>query len=155
MRSTRIAPAPSGPQNTGPASPRLAGLTRPELQALTWDHLGVERTAGGLRTLLGRLGEVSRDRAGTVNREHEVFALGAETAADPRRHTTIVERIETANLTLIAEHMAHHALAREHSLGAHTRTDAPLSSPAPGVARPTGAATDPTPPRLLEEAAAC
>ncbi|WP_426937296.1 L-aspartate oxidase [Brevibacterium sp. LE-L] len=138
-----------------PGLPRLAGLTRPELQALTWDHLGVERTAAGLRTLLGRLGEVSPDRAGTVDREHEVVAPGAEITADPRRHTTIVERIETANLTLIAEHMAHHALARDRSLGAHTRTDAPLSSPPPEGTRPTGAATDPTPPRLLEEAAAC
>ncbi|UVI35174.1 L-aspartate oxidase [Brevibacterium spongiae] len=94
-------------------------LTRTELQRLAWDHLGVERTATGLRILLDRLGEGTPD---TSDGER-----GTTVAAD--RGTTIsAEQLETANLALIARHMADHALAREHSLGAHTRTDAPFIS---------------------------
>ncbi|MGC2940614.1 MULTISPECIES: L-aspartate oxidase [unclassified Brevibacterium] len=102
-------------------------LTRTELQALTWAHLGVERTAAGLRTLLDRLGE---------GREvgHDERALSTTGPA-----VTSVEELETANLALIAEHMARQALAREHSLGAHTRTDTTIT---PSTAR-------------LQEATAC
>lgn len=86
-----------------------AALTRNELQALTWAHLGVERTAEGLRTLLDRLGDGARDST----RNHRAHDDGVPS----------VQALETANLALIARHMARHALAREHSLGAHTRTD--------------------------------
>ena len=86
-----------------------AALTRNELQALTWAHLGVERTAEGLRTLLDRLGDGARDST----RNHRAHDDGVPS----------VQALETANLALIAEYMARHALAREHSLGAHTRTD--------------------------------
>ncbi|SDS28550.1 L-aspartate oxidase [Brevibacterium siliguriense] len=101
-------------------------LTRTELQALTWAHLGVERTAKGLRTLLDRLGDGARNTAPSA---------------------TNVEAFETANLALIAEHMARHALAREHSLGAHTRTDARTNTRTDTtLAKPTA---------LLQEATAC
>ena len=101
------------------------GLSRSELRDLTWAHLGVERRAAGLRLLLDRLGE------------------------DPvpdGRDESLADRVETANLALIAEHMARHALAREHSLGAHTRTD----TPDPSAVATGGTTTD-----LLQEATAC
>ena len=96
-------------------------LTRTELQALTWAHLGVERTAVGLRTLLDRLGEGARN-----HRDHDSGSASNGARGEDRSTTPAVpsvKALETANLALIAEHMARHALAREHSLGAHTRTD--------------------------------
>lgn len=84
-------------------------LTRTQLQALTWDNLGVERTAAGLRALLDRLSHADLPHEELPHRDLP--------------HESLVEAYETANLALIAEHMARHALAREDSLGAHTRTD--------------------------------
>ncbi|WP_166822934.1 L-aspartate oxidase [Brevibacterium limosum] len=109
-------------------------LTRTELQALTWAHLGVERTATGLRTLLDRLGEDGpgeghTDKGRPGERDHRTSGPAVRS----------VDALEIANLALIAEHMARHALAREHSLGAHTRTDTTIT---PSTA-------------LLQEATAC
>ncbi|WP_172170782.1 L-aspartate oxidase [Brevibacterium sp. CT2-23B] len=123
-------------------------LTRTELQDLTWAHLGVERTATGLRTLLDRLGDGARNagarNAGTsANRAHNADDRPTTPAA------ALADALETANLALIAEHMARHALAREHSLGAHTRTDTTLT---PSTTAPS-TATSPT--ALLQEATAC
>ncbi|MGZ1491556.1 L-aspartate oxidase [Brevibacterium sediminis] len=123
-------------------------LTRTELQDLTWAHLGVERTATGLRTLLDRLGDGARNdgarNVGTsANRAHNADDRPTTPAA------ALADALETANLALIAEHMARHALAREHSLGAHTRTDTTLtpSTTAPSTATP--------PTAVLQEATAC
>ena len=130
-------PAATGPSCADRALPRRTflprqndlpgrtGLSRSELRDLTWAHLGVERRAAGLRLLLDRLGE---------------------DPAPDGRDESLADRIETANLALIAEHMARHALAREHSLGAHTRTDTP---------DPSAVATDGTTTDLLQEATAC
>ncbi|HJA61493.1 MAG TPA: L-aspartate oxidase, partial [Candidatus Brevibacterium intestinavium] len=129
-------PAATAPICVDPALPRRmslsrqkdlprTGLSRPELRDLTWAHLGVERRAAGLRLLLDRLGE---------------------DPAPDERHESLAEAVETANLALIAEHMARHALAREHSLGAHTRTD----TPDPSTVATGGTTTD-----LLQEATAC
>lgn len=112
-------------------------LTRTELQGLTWAHLGVERTAAGLRTLLDRLGDGS----------HDDGSRNAHRTSGPT--ATSVQALETANLALVAWHMARHALAREHSLGAHTRTDTTLTSSA------TAPSTDTPSTVLLQEAAAC
>jgi L-aspartate oxidase len=112
-------------------------LTRTELQGLTWAHLGVERTAAGLRTLLDRLGDGS----------HDDGSRNAHRTSGPT--ATSVQALETANLALVAWHMARHALAREHSLGAHTRTDTTLTSSA------TAQSTATPPTALLQEAAAC
>ena len=118
-----------------------AALTRNELQALTWAHLGVERTAEGLRTLLDRLGDGARDST----RNHRAHDDGVPS----------VQALETANLALIARHMARHALAREHSLGAHTRTDTAADDRTDTRAdvRTATALTSPT--ALLQEATAC
>lgn len=112
-------------------------LTRTELQGLTWAHLGVERTAADLRTLLDRLGDGSHD-----DRSRNAHRTSGPTA-------TRVQELETANLALIAEQMARHALAREHSLGAHTRTDTTLASST------TAPSTATSPTALLQEATAC
>jgi len=123
-------------------------LTRTELQDLTWAHLGVVRTATGLRTLLDRLGDGARNdgarNSGTsANRAHSADDHPTTPAA------ALADALETANLALIAEHMARHALAREHSLGAHTRTDTTLT---PSTTAPS-TATSPT--AVLQEATAC
>ena len=112
-------------------------LTRTELQALTWAHLGVERTAAGLRTLLDRLGEDDTGEGHTGKGRPGERDHGKDRTSGPAVRS--VEALETANLALIAEHMARHALAREHSLGAHTRTDTTIM---PSTA-------------LLQEATAC
>ncbi len=136
---------PDLPQRTD--LPHRIGLSRSELRDLTWAHLGVERHAAGLRLLLDRLGEVSLPGGhptGPIERSEPGTGTGCDAAGD-KRHESLTERIETANLALIAEHMARHALARDHSLGAHTRTDSPDPAVAPG-----GTTT-----ALLQEATAC
>lgn len=128
-------------------------LTRTELQGLTWAHLGVERTAAGLRTLLDRLNDGAR-KAGTTTNSARKAGTTTDGARNADDHPTApaaarIEALETANLALIAWHMARHALGREHSLGAHTRTDTTLTSSttAPSTATP--------PTALLQEATAC
>lgn len=71
-----------------------------ELQALAQAHLGVERTAQGLRTALAQL---ARWRATGTDRASR----------------------ERANLLEVARLVATAALKRENSLGAHYRSDAP------------------------------
>ncbi|MDN6122921.1 MAG: L-aspartate oxidase [Brevibacterium sp.] len=100
-----------------------SAIPRDELQALAWAHLGVERDEQGLRRMLDHLSE--GERTGPC-------------AADDPTPGALAERIETANLALIAGSLASHALARQESRGAHTRSD----SPAPTTA-------------LLQEAASC
>jgi L-aspartate oxidase len=137
-------------------------LTRPRLQTLTWAHLGVERTATGLRTLLDRLGA---DRFEHIDGERGTVVPAGKGAVESVEGNAAasVEELETANLALIAEHMARHALAREHSLGAHARTDAPPTKNSPSTdaddshrsAAPTRTDTTSTPAAALQEAAAC
>lgn len=114
-------------------SSNQTALTRTQLQELTWSHLGVERTATGLRTLLERLGDGTSSHALAVT----------------------VDQVETANLALIAERMARHALARGHSLGAHTRTDAFDADDAWVSADPTPISDTKPTPAAFQEAAAC
>lgn len=91
-----------------------SAASREELQALAWAHLGVERNEQGLRALLDHLGEGERTTPRT---------LGAYAPQG------LDERVETANLALIARSIATHALARGESRGAHTRSDFPDTSP--------------------------
>lgn len=109
--------------------PAPAPLTRPELQALAWEHLGLERTEEGLTALLealdaGRGSERPAGNPGTrgLADPRDGVADGVAAVTDGRLGE--VEAIETANLTLIARTMAAHALARTDSVGAHVRTDA-------------------------------
>ncbi|MCM1011644.1 MULTISPECIES: L-aspartate oxidase [unclassified Brevibacterium] len=95
---------------------RPAPLSRTALQALAWQHLGLERTAAGLTELLDHLGAGSNDRPGTPQGDD----LRPSDDVVLERHD-----LETANLTLIARTMAGHALARTESIGAHVRTDEP------------------------------
>ncbi|WGP05292.1 L-aspartate oxidase [Bacillus subtilis] len=128
-------------------------LTRTELQALTWAHLGVERTAEGLRTLLDRLDDGAHKHAAHDDGSTGDLTNDEEFNAD--HSVPGIKPLETANLALIAEHMARHALAREHSLGAHTRTDTAADDRTDTRAdvRTATALTSPT--ALLQEATAC
>ncbi|GAA1850253.1 L-aspartate oxidase [Brevibacterium marinum] len=110
-------------------------ISRGDLQTLAWAHLGVERDGQGLRSLLERLGE-----GGPTHRTADaaVTADDAVTANEEPTAAGIVEEIESANLALIAQSIASHALARRESRGAHTRSDFPAHT---------------TPP--LQEAASC
>ena len=112
----RSAAAPSHP---APALSHPAPLSRAELQALTWKHLGLERTEEGLTTLLDRLGE-----------SHGIGRAADGTGTDDRLGGGGHDPIETANLTLIARTMASAALARTASVGAHVRTDEDARRPA-------------------------
>lgn len=133
-------PAPTGDvtgQEVLAAVSAPPGLSRSELQALTWAHLGVERTDTGLRTLLDRLTRPSRpEHRGPSCHNGPSDHLGEESRSDA------LARIETANLALIAWHMIRHALARTESRGAHARTDFPDR-------------TAPSTTFLLQEATAC
>ena len=128
-------------------------LTRTELQALTWAHLGVERTAEGLRTLLDRLDDGAHKHAAHDDGSTGDLTNDEEFNAD--HSVPGIKPLETANLALIAEHMARHALAREHSLGAHTRTDTAADDRTDTRAdvRTATALTSHT--ALLQEATAC
>lgn len=125
---------------------RNGQIARNEVQNLAWDHLGVERSETGLRTLLDRLGEVEahadRSISGTADR-----------SASDIDYEQLREQLETANLTLIARHIAAHALARKESRGAHTRTDFPATGAVP-VLQPGFVASTLTT-SLLQEAVSC
>ncbi len=118
------------PSVVSASQPAPAPLTRPELQALAWEHLGLERTEEGLTTLLEALdaGRGAERPAGDPDTRRPADDAGTRGLVD--RNGTVtdgrlgeVEAIETANLTLIARTMAAHALARTGSVGAHVRTD--------------------------------
>lgn len=111
-------------------------ISREEVQTLAWAHLGVEREEQGLRRLLNHLG-------GSTSHRNISEAIDA---AAP------VEQIETANLALIAGRIAAHALAREESRGAHTRTDFPTASPSPDCSAVS--ALQPAPTTVLFQEAA-
>jgi L-aspartate oxidase len=83
---------------------RAAAGTREELQRRTWSGLGLERDAGGLRSLLSWL---------AAQREHVAGAPADRAAA------------EEHNLVDVAQAMARSALFREESRGGHFRSDFP------------------------------
>lgn len=129
--------AASGPSvgettTTSARAVRPSPLSRTALQALTWEHLGLERTAAGLTELLDRLGAGSNDHLGLGAGDD----LSAGDDAPLERHD-----IETANLALIARTTAERALARPESVGAHVRTDAPHRPDATRAEAATSAGT--------------
>ena len=133
-----LEPMPDVKGELGDASCASVSIPRDELRDLAWTHLGVERNEEGLRALLDHLGE---GRSSVTDRE-----------GDPS--LTDREGLETSNLTLIAAHIAAHALARQESRGAHTRTDFPVSTTLRTRQQP--ASVDPVPTTsLLQEAASC
>ena len=140
-------PMPDFRGELGDAACAYMPMSRDELRDLAWAHLGVERNETGLRALLDRLGEGGpflTDRGGgRSSTDHE----GGPSVTDR-------EGLETANLTLIARHIAAHALARQESRGAHTRTDFPVSSTLPTRQQPASVEPVPTT-SLFQEAASC
>ncbi|MCT1446323.1 L-aspartate oxidase [Brevibacterium casei] len=136
-----------------PALPHPAPLSRAELQALTWEHLGLERTEEGLMVLFDRLGEDTDDHLGE---SHGIgrAADGTGVHGFPVDHLgegDHVQAIETANLALIARAMAVAALARTESVGAHVRTDVDARR----TAASWSGAGHPVLDRNHEEAASC
>lgn len=125
---------------------RTGQIARNEVQNLAWDHLGVERSETGLRTLLDRLGEVE------AHADQSISSTADRSASDID-YEQLREQLETANLTLIARHIAAHALARKESRGAHTRTDFPATGAVP-VLQPGFVASTLTT-SLLQEAVSC
>ncbi|MDN5759923.1 MAG: L-aspartate oxidase [Tomitella sp.] len=121
--------SPVGEALVGTDSRAGSAVSRDELRALAWAHLGVERNDQGLRSLLHHLGERQPTVPGTRTLPNDSIGLTPQ---------TLSERVETANLALIARSIASHALARRESRGAHTRSDVPA----------------PTTP-LFQEAASC
>lgn len=134
VSASAAASGPSAGKTTTAAAHavRPSPLSRTALQALTWEHLGLERTAAGLTELLDRLGAGSNDHPG----------LGAGDDLRPGDDAPLERHdIETANLALIARTMAERALARPQSVGAHVRTDGPLRPDATRAEAATAAGT--------------
>jgi L-aspartate oxidase len=101
---SRIQPGAEGTLSPGTALSREAEhALRPEIRALMWEHVGLVRTATGLRTALQALRALEtryRPPSGEVN-----------------------------NLLTVAQLMAVAALQRSESRGAHCRADYPTAAP--------------------------
>lgn len=83
-------------------------FSRPALQALMWEHVGLLRDESGLDLALAQI---------------EGWTMDTFPAATRGEH-------EDANLLLLARHTASAALARTASVGAHHREDAEVLTPA-------------------------
>lgn len=86
-------------------------LTR-ELQKAVWKGIGPVRDAGGIREVLATTENIRRRLSGV--------RVGAGTVWNQ----AFIELVELENLLVTAEAVAHSALSREDSLGAHVRIDA-------------------------------
>ena len=89
-----------------------------ELRELMWTEVGPFRTAAGLRRAVARLAEM---RAGL-----SAVAIAPGRAFNP----TVADWFELRASLIAAEAVAHAALAREESRGAHQREDFPETAPA-------------------------
>src|SRR5439155_24234266 len=89
-----------------------------ELRELMWHSVGPFRSAAGLEAAVTRIGEL---RA----------ALGEVAVAPGRQcNPTLADWFELRASLVAADAVAHAALAREESRGAHQREDFPLTDPA-------------------------
>lgn len=104
--------------DTGPEGLRPLAL-RQQLARLVWEHLGPIRNARGIEMVLD---EVRRMR------EEELPRLSLEDSS-PRYNRDWVEALEAENMLDVAEMIAHSALVRRESRGAHFREDFPRSEP--------------------------
>ncbi|WP_309131586.1 L-aspartate oxidase [Brevibacterium sp.] len=126
------APNPSAAGDPVSGSGLVGSSTRPlpwarsQLQELAWTHLGVERDERGLRAVLDHLGDITDRR---LDGRRRADPQPAPRRLDDRRPADPRSDVETANLALIAETIAAHALDREESRGAHVRVDFPLPTP--------------------------
>ncbi len=92
------------------------GLRR-EFESLMWEKVGIVRSEQGLHEALAGLAELRE-------RTRRVKAVG-----EPVFNSEWGEAINLANLAIVAEMVAHSALCRRESRGAHYRSDFPQSSP--------------------------
>ncbi|TSI14220.1 L-aspartate oxidase [Brevibacterium aurantiacum] len=148
-----LEPMPDFRGELGDASCASVSIARDDLRDLAWTHLGVERNEAGLRALLDHLGE---DGPSLTDREGGHLGEGGSSVTDREGGPSAAGRegLETANLTLIARHIAAHALARQESRGAHIRTDFPVSNSLPTQQQPASVVPVPTT-SLFQEAASC
>lgn len=94
-----------------------------ELQKAAWKGIGPVRDADGIRKVLAT--------AEDIRRRLSCVSVGAGTVWNQ----AFIDLIELENLLVAAEAVAHSALAREESLGAHVRLDEEKGLGKPGVAR--------------------
>lgn len=99
------------PSPTDAGTPNFAALID-ELQAVMQEHVGPFRTDAGIRRALVELDDLVQ-RAGT--------ALPGGGPQDPVR----LDALDLRNMLLVAQSVAHSALARTESRGAHQREDHP------------------------------
>lgn len=118
--------APSAPSGTGQASQETladymtarggesVGLVRNELRNLMTEQVGIFRTEESISGAIDQIGEL-RDRAQRIDLTQTSLVMNQELA----------QRLELDNLFLAALAMAHGALNRRESRGAHFREDYP------------------------------
>ncbi|MDU8913157.1 L-aspartate oxidase [Aestuariicoccus sp. MJ-SS9] len=95
-------------------TPDLVQPLRRELQDAMWDHVGVMRTAEGITAGLGRIAEIS-DRLMEIGVAPDNLAF----------NLTWHDWLNLRSLCDVSEVIAHAALARDNSRGAHYREDFP------------------------------
>lgn len=98
-------------------------IDRARLTALAWDRLGIERDGVGLHHALDELDlmTAAATSAAVPSESSGRTSAAARSGLGPGLRAAA----ETANLALVATGIARAALAREESIGAHTRTDFP------------------------------
>src|SRR6266542_3695429 len=94
-----------------------AFAVRQELEDLMWRHVGIVRQEAGLREALATL-ENFNERVGRI-----------KTSGDPAFNLEWNEAMNLANLVVVGQLVAHSALCREESRGAHYRSDLPHPDP--------------------------
>ncbi len=82
-----------------------------ELQDACWEHIGPARTKAGLDAMLAKIADLRQRSAAAAVSEEAVW------------NQAFIDRVELASMLDTAEAVAHAALAREDSLGAHVRLD--------------------------------
>jgi aspartate oxidase len=93
-------------------------MLRAELRRLMYEKVGLQRDAHALQQGIAQFAEMAL-RVDALERE----------PGDPASHADIVQWAELRNLILVARLIAHAALRRQESRGAHYRVDFPDTSP--------------------------
>jgi succinate dehydrogenase flavoprotein subunit len=112
---------------------------RKELEDLMWDNVGIARQEIGLREAIRQLGRLA------------ARARSVKTGSDRTFNLEWNEAINVTNLIVVGQLVAHSALTRRESRGAHYRSDAPAPNPqwlkrirvSPGADGAVAVATEP------------
>ena len=101
-----------------PVAPAEVPILRAELRRLMYEKVGLQREAGALQQGIAQFADMAA-RLDALERA----------PGDPASHADIVQWAELRNLILVARLIAHAALRRQESRGAHYRIDFPDTSP--------------------------